>query len=261
MTSIFVNSEFDMTDFSPRYLIDTSVNPVYGWELSSRDVDEVVFFHGTGHYYVVLQGTFAFEDGDDGAVSLESTVTSFQFFYKGYGQTIVNAVISDINISWKDLMQTTTSLLSNVRPVTFKGSPEADVGHGSQRSDMFYMDGGPDQVLARSGADYLAGGAGNDILKGGAGQDYLLGGSGRDTLYGGADSDTFAFVGKSGRDVICDFEKYESVWIESNVVEAHHNLGKRYFYQSGDDVVIEIPGEINILIEDTLKHQVRVSMM
>lgn len=70
---------------------------------------------------------------------------------------------------------------------------------------------GNDLLLGNDGDDLLLGGGGNDWLFGGEGDDRLDGGFGNDHLTGGDGLDKFIFTGKSGNDVITDFNTDEDM--------------------------------------------------
>lgn len=77
---------------------------------------------------------------------------------------------------------------------------------------------GGDSITGTHNAETLLGLGGNDALAGSGGNDTLKGGNGADTLTGGSGRDVFAFalfeestVGKSGRDVVTDFQRGQDI--------------------------------------------------
>ncbi|MFC7497723.1 calcium-binding protein [Enterovirga sp. GCM10030262] len=106
------------------------------------------------------------------------------------------------------------------------GGAGIDVLRGSARADLLLGRGGTDLLAGRDGDDHLAAGAGSDVARGGAGDDKLGGGAGDDVLFGGdgrdllvgdggddrliggGGNDVFQIgaPGRSGREVILDFD-------------------------------------------------------
>ncbi|CAN5655422.1 hypothetical protein BH23PSE1_BH23PSE1_13220 [soil metagenome] len=100
------------------------------------------------------------------------------------------------------------------------GTTGEDVLAGTRGADLLRGFGGEDRLIGRAGDDHLVGGrgddrlfggAGDDKLAGGPGEDWLRGGAGDDVLVGGAGTDVFEFVasGRSGEDIVLDFEPGE----------------------------------------------------
>jgi Ca2+-binding RTX toxin-like protein len=87
--------------------------------------------------------------------------------------------------------------------------------------------GGNDLLLGAASDDGLIGGNGNDWLYGAGGNDNLTGGKGNDVLSGGDGNDVFVFSGKSGKDVITDFD------VETDVLQ----IAKSKFIKNVGDVV------------------------
>ncbi|WP_051312658.1 tandem-95 repeat protein [Pseudodonghicola xiamenensis] len=87
-----------------------------------------------------------------------------------------------------------------------RGAGGDDVLLGGNGKDVLIGGRGADLLKGGKGADILFGGKGDDLLTGGAGRDTLIGGRGDDILTGGGGADVFVFAGKSGHDMITDFE-------------------------------------------------------
>ena len=86
------------------------------------------------------------------------------------------------------------------------GGAGNDTMGGGEAADVMYGGDGNDSMLGWVANDLLFGNSGNDYLNGQSGEDTLNGGWGDDVLTGGTEADVFAFVIKSGDDVITDFE-------------------------------------------------------
>jgi Ca2+-binding RTX toxin-like protein len=82
----------------------------------------------------------------------------------------------------------------------------ADKISGSALADNLNGYGGKDVISGGNGNDYVSGYGGSDTLLGGNGRDILFGYNGNDRLTGGRGSDTFSFYGRTGHDVITDFD-------------------------------------------------------
>lgn len=97
---------------------------------------------------------------------------------------------------------------------------------GGAGDDTIAGANGRDDLLGGVGNDLLSGGQGDDMLDGGAGSDVLVGGDGKDTLIGGAGddqlmggkgADIFLFESGFGKDVILDFQKGDTIAIQSHI--------------------------------------------
>ena len=93
--------------------------------------------------------------------------------------------------------------------VTVTGIADGVTKNGGNGIDHLTGTGGEDRLFGDNGDDALSGLDGHDRLDGGRGDDALFGGAGNDLLTGGAGADVFHFDGKSGNDVILDFNVAE----------------------------------------------------
>ncbi|MEM7060546.1 MAG: spondin domain-containing protein [Pseudomonadota bacterium] len=111
-----------------------------------------------------------------------------------------------------------------------------DVIFGEAGDDGLEGGGGTDQLYGGAGADQLIGGAYRDHLYGGIGDDTLMGGEGNDRMSGGAGADTFFIFGRSGKDLIQDFNPGADmlVFLESRSLDPLANAR-----QVGDSVRID----------------------
>lgn len=129
---------------------------------------------------------------------------------------------------------------------TLRGGAGNDLLNGADDNDQLWGDAGDDRLYGGNGNDYLNGGSGNDLLDGGAGNDILWGSTGNDTLTGGAGADTFIFSNGFGRDVITDFDAYNSAErIDLRAVSSitdYNDLRTNHMVQNGNDVVIDALG-------------------
>jgi len=133
---------------------------------------------------------------------------------------VADAIQSQVGVSYAPLHD-----MLNMQPVTFNGSPDADVFIGGEFDDAFYGKGGADWffggvgndiAFGGNGADVLLGGGGDDELRGGKGPDQLRGDAGDDLMKGGNGADTFLFLfaplgAVAGVDHIIDFKPGEDI--------------------------------------------------
>jgi Ca2+-binding RTX toxin-like protein len=110
---------------------------------------------------------------------------------------------------------------------TISGTTDYDVLEVTATDHGLAGGGGNDLLLGASSDDGLNGGVGNDWLFGDAGNDNLTGGKGNDILTGGDGNDVFVFSGRSGKDVITDFD------VNSDVLQ----IAKSKFIKNVKDVI------------------------
>jgi len=124
---------------------------------------------------------------------------------------------------------------------TIPGSSDYDVLEVTLTDHGLDGLGGNDLLLGADSDDGLDGGTGNDWLFGGDGNDNLTGGRGNDILTGGDGLDAFVFGGKSGKDVITDFNVDEDVLLiakSKNIKNVADVI--KHAKQHGDDLVITL---------------------
>lgn len=122
---------------------------------------------------------------------------------------------------------------------------------GGDGADMLIGNEHDNGLFGGNGDDTLLGGAGNDTLSGGAGVDWLDGGTGNDTLTGGgAGRDIFVF--SPGTDTITDFDQDDVVYLRDTWVTDGQDLFDNYMAQDGNDVVIDIFGDVLIIKNVTI---------
>lgn len=102
-------------------------------------------------------------------------------------------------------------------------------------------------------ANDLLGNAGDNKISGLGGNDELRGQKGNDVLTGGADMDTFYFFRNNGRDVITDFEAgVDHISLYS--VRDKDDFERLSIRQAGDDVVIDLAGNNQLVLRDIEKN-------
>lgn len=124
---------------------------------------------------------------------------------------------------------------------TISGGSDFDVLQVTAGFQGLEGGGGNDLLLGADSDDGLDGGTGNDWLFGGDGNDNLTGGKGNDILTGGDGNDVFVFGGKSGKDVITDFNVDEDVLqiAKSKNIKNVADVIK-HAQQHGNDLVITL---------------------
>ena len=122
------------------------------------------------------------------------------------------------------------------------GSAYSDRLIGNGVANILRGENGFDTLRGFGANDRLFGGNGNDTLFGDAGSDLLDGGSGNDQLSGGADADTFVFADGFGRDVVADFDAFDSQekidLSKVTNITGFADLSANHLTQSGADAVI-----------------------
>ena len=104
-------------------------------------------------------------------------------------------------------------------------------------------------ILARF--ENVVGSAFGDHLIGDDKDNKLAGAAGDDTLTGGGGKDIFVFSSLSGLDTITDFEQADIIYLRDLWVSDIKDLFDNYMYQDGNDVVIDVFGDV-LVIKDTL---------
>lgn len=242
-------SDIDMSDFSLSFLVTPSTDPLSEVFISSYSEHEVTIggYNG-GHGFVVLQGDFPIAHQPN-EIPDNATITGFKIFSVGSLGYELSIAVDGISVSWSDLTTTTDSLL-DAGPVTFAGGRGDEIAYGSDKSDDFAMGRGNDQVFAGGSIDILSGEAGADYLSGGAGMDMIEGGRGNDQLVGGADGDYFLFFGRTGQDVIEDYEPGDIIEFSDVDVPNLEALKRRHITEVGDDVHIDVNDHMSIIVKD-----------
>ena len=115
-----------------------------------------------------------------------------------------------------------------------------------------WLNGGTsaDTIRGAEGDDYIWGKKGNDVLYGDEGNDILQGGAGDDTLYGGSGSNQFLYeenFGSIGNDVIKDATKNDHIYFNT---DEDIDIANFTYNRVGNNLVINLPGEENITIEN-----------
>lgn len=128
------------------------------------------------------------------------------------------------------------------------GGAGEDTINGGSGNDRIVAGEQSDEVRGGTGNDKLYGQSGHDILNGQNGRDVLVGGTGDDILTGGARADKFIFVGRSGSDVITDFNAELDDLILRRT--GRDSIDDLEITQQGDDVLIDY-GKGEILLENT----------
>ncbi len=128
---------------------------------------------------------------------------------------------------------------------------------GSSYDDELRGDDLKNRLLGRKGDDTLNGRAGDDTLDGGAGQDVLRGNTGDDLLLGRRDADRFIFETGMGSDTVADFQD-NSDMLDFRALD----LGSlanvmSYAEQRGADVVFDLAGADEVIIENATLAQVQ----
>ncbi len=121
-----------------------------------------------------------------------------------------------------------------------RGGSGDDELNGGSGDDVLFGGSGDDELRGGAGDDELNGGTGDDVLVGGAGDDILVGGAGDDELRGGAGDDTFVFAAGAGNDEIVDLRANDT--IDITAITSVTDVSQLTISQSGDDVIIELPG-------------------
>ena len=128
---------------------------------------------------------------------------------------------------------------------------------GSVHNDHLRGDGAANKLMGASGNDILEGRGGNDTLIGGSGNDVLRGGSGNDILQGKSGADRFVFETNMGRDVVDDFENNrDTLDFRATGLNTLDALMARA-QQSGDDVVFDLVGADQVIIENATLAQLQ----
>jgi Ca2+-binding RTX toxin-like protein len=142
---------------------------------------------------------------------------------------------------------------------TLSGSSDFDVLEVTAGFQGLEGLGGNDLLLGADSDDGLNGGSGNDWLFGGAGDDNLTGGKGNDLLTGGDGKDVFVFGGKSGKDVITDFDLENDVLqiSKSKNIKTIKDVIK-HAKQKGDDLVITLGKGQTITLKNVDKADFKV---
>lgn len=242
-------SDIDMSNFSLDFLLIPSNDPLSQPFISAYSEHEVVI--SSYHSFIIFQGNFPAEH-EWNKIPDEATITGFKIFSVGSLGYSISMAVDGISVSWSDLTTTTDSLM-DAGPVTFVGGRGNETAYGSSKSDDFDMGRGNDQVFAGSSTDFLQGDAGADFLVGGAGIDMIEGGRGNDTLFGGDDDDYFLFFGRTGQDVIEDYELGDAIEFSDIEVPNLEALKRHDIRQVGDDVHIDVNDNMSIIVKDTEK--------
>ena len=95
-------------------------------------------------------------------------------------------------------------------------------------------------LTGTNGYDFLRGSNLNDLIDGRGGPDEIQGGFGDDRITGGGGADRFVFSGRSGHDVITDFnpDEGDSVFLVGANFSSFGQMLESHTEQDGDDVVI-----------------------
>jgi|GEM_PF-3188250 len=122
------------------------------------------------------------------------------------------------------------------------GGDNRDVIRGQGGRDYIKGNNGNDQLIGGNGDDTIYGGNDDDTISGGAGNDAIYGGKGDDSLGGGLGDDEFLFsrfgvTGKSGSDIITDFEVTDKIY-----------LGR--VSDAADVIVTQIGSDVSIAMAD-----------
>jgi len=125
----------------------------------------------------------------------------------------------------------TTTTETNLVGEEFHGGAGGDWIYGSNRSDLFYGEGGNDTIQgdALSGPNYTESSerariGGSDVFYGGTGEDRLYGGGGDDQLWGGGDSDWLE--GQNGVDTLYGGSGIDMLYLDSSPTYTAIPLGR-----------------------------------
>lgn len=205
-----------------------------------------------------------------GSVITGGTVTGYLEFYWNGTRYLPSWGVDDINIPAASLYDAATTLKTRDEIALIKSelrggddfdlSKYSDFAKGFSGSDRMLGNRGADKLFGNGGDDTLNGGGGNDVLKGGGGGDFLigangsdrlvghkgadrfLGGKGPDTMLAGKDAQQDVFVfnspaearpGRTGRDIIRQFDRGEDVIDLSGIDADVDRAGNQVFSFEG----------------------------
>lgn len=128
---------------------------------------------------------------------------------------------------------------------------EIEDATGGSGVDMLVGNEQGNSINGLNGEDTILGAGGSDRLDGGKGSDWIDGGTGDDFLWGGTSKDVFVFSDGYGTDTINDFEKIDVINLKGLTgLESKQDLFSNHMLQNGDDVQIEVDGDV-LIIADT----------
>ena len=139
------------------------------------------------------------------------------------------------------------TIYGNIGNDTIYGGSGNDKIYSHKGHDLLYGGSGNDSLYGDSGDDVLYGEDGDDFLSGGSGFDMLYGGKGDNTLKGGSGYDLYLALGREGRHIITDSDKYGAIIYNGLYIqEAHKTTNDNLWYDiygntlkySGDDLII-----------------------
>ena len=145
-----------------------------------------------------------------------------------------------------------------------------DANTAGAAGDMFYSiaslrgTGHDDALRGNDWGNQLRGGSGNDILNGRGGDDTIYGGNGNDAirgntgddeLYGMRGSDRFVFETGMGRDVVKDFDNNLDTLDFRGMGYSSLNQLMGTASQRNGDVVFDLAGADEVIIENTMLSQ------
>jgi Ca2+-binding RTX toxin-like protein len=133
---------------------------------------------------------------------------------------------------------------------------EIEDAKGGNGADMLIGNEQGNTITALNGNDNLLGGGGSDVLIGGKGIDWLDGGTGDDLLTGGKSRDIFVFSDGYGTDTVTDLETTDVINLRGLTgFDSKQDLFDNHMVQDGDDVRIEVDGDV-LIIADTLLSEI-----